>query len=99
MSVTVTVDQAGIDALHAHVHGTTTLRLSEDMASDMTRYAPVDTGELRATIRLEPGAVVHRIWAGDVAGGVDYHLYQEFGTSVMAAQPYIRPAVYQYRGA
>jgi hypothetical protein len=74
------------------------LFLVEDMADDMRRYVPVLSGDLVATIRVEPGSVVHRIWIGDVAGGVDYHLYQEFGTSVMAAQPYIRPAVYQKRG-
>jgi len=74
------------------------LFIVEAMADDMRRYAPVLSGELVASIRVEPGAVVHRIWIGDVAGGVDYHLYQEFGTSVMAAQPYIRPAVYQKRG-
>lgn len=75
-----------------------TLKLAEDMAEDMRRYAPVEFGELRASVRVDPGSAVHRIWIGDVAGGVDYHLYQEFGTSVMAAQPYIRPAVYQRRG-
>lgn len=74
-------------------------RAAELMAADMRRYAPVETGELVASIRVEPGSVVTRIWIGDVAGGVDYHLYQEYGTSVMSAQPYIRPAVFQYRGS
>jgi len=93
----VIIDRDGIEALRiACVRGT--LWVAEDMADDMRRYAPVDTGELVATIRVEPGSVVNRIWIGDVAGDVDYHLYQEFGTSVMAAQPYIRPAVYQKRG-
>ena len=72
--------------------------LADEMADDMRRYAPVETGELVATIRVETFGELHRIWIGDVAGGVDYHLYQEFGTSVMAAQPFIRPAVYQRRG-
>lgn len=72
-------------------------RLAEDIAADIERLAPVLTGLLRSTVRVEHGSPVHRIWIGDVAAGVDYHLYQEYGTSRMAAQPFIRPAVYQVR--
>lgn len=71
--------------------------LAEDIADDMERLAPVLSGDLKDTIRVEHGAPVTRIWIGDVAAGVDYHLYQEFGTSKMAAQPFIRPAVYRRR--
>jgi hypothetical protein len=93
----VIIDYGGLGRVKAEaVRGC--LPIVEDMADDMRRYAPVLSGELVASIRVEPGSAVHRIWIGDVAGGVDYHLYQEFGTSVMAAQPYIRPAVYQKRG-
>lgn len=74
-------------------------RLTKEMAGDMRRYAPVLSGDLLGTIREELGGpVVARIWIGDVAAGIDWHLYNEFGTSRMDAQPYIRPAVYQYRG-
>lgn len=72
-------------------------RLAEDMADDMRRMVPVLSGLLRSTIRVEHGSPVTRIWVGDTAAGVDYHLYQEFGTSRMAAQPFIRPAVYRRR--
>lgn len=72
-------------------------RLAEDIADDMERLAPVLSGDLKDTIRVEHGSPVTRIWIGDVAAGVDYHLYQEFGTSKMAAQPFIRPAVYRRR--
>lgn len=93
----VTIDRNGMEQVRiAAVRGT--LVIAEEMAADMRRYAPVESGDLVATIRVEPGDPIHRIWIGDVAGGVDYHLYQEFGTSVMVAQPYIRPAVYQKRG-
>jgi HK97 gp10 family phage protein len=71
--------------------------LAEDMADDMRRMVPVLSGLLRSTIRVEHGSPVTRIWVGDTAAGVDYHLYQEFGTSRMAAQPFIRPAVYRRR--
>jgi HK97 gp10 family phage protein len=72
-------------------------RLAEEIADDMRRLAPVLSGALRATIRVEHGSPVTRIWVGDTAAGIDYHLYQEYGTSRMAAQPFIRPAVYVRR--
>lgn len=72
-------------------------RLAEEMADDMRRLAPVLSGLLRSTIRVDHGSPVTRVWIGDTAAGVDYHLYQEFGTSRMAAQPFIRPAVYRRR--
>jgi HK97 gp10 family phage protein len=96
MSTRVILDRPGLIAVEAE--SVDAARLAADlMAQDMRRYVPVDTGELKASIRVEdiPGGA--RISIGDVAAGVDYHLYQEFGTSIMAAQPYIRPAVYQYR--
>lgn len=73
-------------------------QLTLAIAEDMARLVPVLSGDLRDTIRTEFGPAVARIWVGDVAAGVDYHLYQEYGTSKMAAQPYIRPAVYMWRG-
>ncbi len=72
--------------------------VAEEIAADMRRYVPVLSGDLRGTIRTALSAAVARIWIGDVGAGIDYHLYQEFGTSRMQAQPYIRPAVYQFRG-
>lgn len=74
-------------------------QLSEDIASDIRRLAPVLTGALRRSVRVVKGPLggATRIWVGDVAAGVDYHLYQEYGTSRMAAQPYIRPSVYLVR--
>lgn len=72
--------------------------LAEEIASDIRRYSPVLSGDLRGTVRTDLSGAAARIWIGDVGAGIDYHLYQEFGTTRMAAQPYIRPAVYQYRG-
>lgn len=73
--------------------------LVEDIASDIRRLAPVLTGALRRSVRVVKGPLggKSRIWIGDVAAGVDYHLYQEYGTSKMAAQPYIRPSVFLVR--
>jgi HK97 gp10 family phage protein len=98
MATRVVMNPGGVAAVHAEANALGP-RAAELMAEDMRRYVPVETGDLVATIRVEPGSPVTRIVIGDVAGGVDYHLYQEFGTSVMDAQPYIRPAVFQYRGS
>lgn len=79
--------------------------LSGDIVEDMKRFVPILSGDLLSTIRREriPGGA--RIHAGSVDGThsasgepVDYHLHQEYGTKNMAAQPFIRPAVYRWRG-
>lgn len=51
-------------------------------------YAPVDTGRLRNSIS-------HKIADEDavaIGTNVEYAPYQEFGTSKMKAQPYLKPA-------
>ena len=53
------------------------------------RVAPVKTGRLRASIHTEPVMPATEIFVGD---GVEYGVFQEFGTSVMKAQPFLRPA-------
>lgn len=58
------------------------------MERGMKRLAPVDTGTLRDSIR-------HRVEGTTVTAGpgreVNYAIFVEFGTSRMAAQPYVRP--------
>lgn len=79
--------------------GKLALELAQDIANDMRRMVAVLTGALRGSIRvLQIMLTTARIWFGDVAKGIDYHLYVEYGTSRMAAQPYARPAVYRKRG-
>lgn len=50
--------------------------------------APVDTGRLR-------NSITHIVNGDSVVIGtnVEYAVYQEFGTSKMKAQPYLKPAV------
>lgn len=64
-----------------------------DIEADARALAPVDTGALRGSISTS--------FAGDGRSGsmtaeigptVDYGIWQEYGTSVMAAQPYMTPA-------
>lgn len=88
-------DRSGMSALRTAVEQATVPVLTEAIFDDSQRYVPVLTGDLRSTGRTEyedgRGYVVY--------GGedVDYAPYQEMGTSVMAAQPYLRPAAYQKR--
>lgn len=93
----VTLSAAGMGELSRVVDERLVHPITDAVAEDMRRMVPVLSGDLLATIEAEhlPGA--GRVNFGDVDGGVDYHLYQEFGTSRMAAQPYARPALYRRR--
>lgn len=78
--------------------------LAEDVRDDAQRIVPVLSGDLKSTIRVgevdDRHAVVH---AGGMPGAktgkpVDYAGYVELGTRYMNAQPYLKPALYRYRG-
>lgn len=77
--------------------------LADDVADVMRDLSPVDTGDMRSTIRvLGTTANTARIGAGGIPGEitgelVDYVVYVERGTSRMKAQPFMRPALYRYR--
>lgn len=67
---------------------------SANFIADVARQlAPVDTGALRGSIRVEDGAhaLARRVVAGGT-DGVDYAAYVEYGTSRSAAQPFMTPA-------
>lgn len=79
----------------------------EDIRDLAKALCPVDTGSLRASGRLEvisKSGIIHQI--GIRFGGyitnpktsriVDYAAAVETGTSRTPAQPYLRPAFYQY---
>lgn len=67
-------------------------QIAEDIADDAQANAPVDTGELRASIHTEKtdnGLAV--------VVGAAYGAFVELGTSKMAAQPYLGPAAAKAR--
>lgn len=68
--------------------------------SKAQEYVPVDKGELKKSIKVsgarsKPGVIAFRIRpVGSKKKGISvfYGRFQEFGTSKMAAQPFMRPA-------
>ena len=79
--------------------------IAEKIWDDAKGFAPVDTGSLRKSIRVEKkGKLEVQVIAG--GGGVinprtgrevDYAGYVEFGTSRMSPQPYMQPALEKNR--
>lgn len=79
-------------------------RLADLSAEDMKRTGPVDTGNMVSTVRVEkPRELVRLVKCGGIVGDtgkyVGYAPYVELGTSRMAAQPFMRPALYRLRTA
>lgn len=54
-------------------------------------YSPVDTGWLRDSYKKESLAQLHIL----VGTMVNYSIFQEYGTSKMAARPHVTPAFAQ----
>lgn len=73
---------------------------AEKIWQEARRQVPVDTGNLRSTIEIR---LQKSVFAGIQAKiGTDrttYALHVEFGTQMMDAQPYIRPAFRKYKDA
>jgi hypothetical protein len=70
-----------------------TQAITDDMFYDIRAATPVDTGDLLASERVSYPA-----WnRGRIKIGTDHWIYPEFGTRFMAAEPYIRPAVFRSR--
>jgi len=66
------------------------LEVGAGIVADQARQlAPFRTGHLRSTIGFERQAPLHWI----VYAGAHYAKFVEFGTSKMAARPYMRPAL------
>ena len=61
--------------------------------ADAKALAPVDTGALRASISTTiTGDGRSGRMSAEIGPTVEYGVYQEYGTSVMAGQPYMGPA-------
>lgn len=64
-----------------------------DIEADAKTLAPVDTGALRSSIQAEFPSELY----AEVNVGVDYGIYQEYGTRDMPAQPFMTPATERRR--
>lgn len=95
MSVDFTPDRSGLVALRRAVEDETVPALTEAIYDSSQRYVPVLTGALKRSGRTEYGDGVGRVVYGGGPENVEHAPPQEFGTSVMSAQPYLRPAAYQ----
>jgi HK97 gp10 family phage protein len=60
---------------------------------DAKGRAPTDTGALRASLAGMVKPTVDDAVKGYVGSNLKYSKFQEFGTSKMGAQPYLRPAI------
>ena len=69
-------------------------RAAYKVLADAKKMAPVDTGALRASGRVEsPKPTERLIVFGGAGTGVDYAEFVEYGTMFQVAQPYLRPAM------
>ena len=66
--------------------------LVREIEDDARNNAPVDTGELAASVFSETDGNDGRIGAA-----AEHAAYVELGTSEMRAQPFLRPALYKKR--
>lgn len=92
----VTLDTRELDRIAAHL-GVNVERalasIAEAVQAQAVSRAPVATGALKNSIATEQKSRF-LYW---VADGVEYGIYQELGTSRMAAQPFMVPAVENVR--
>lgn len=70
---------------------------TREVEADAKSLAPVDTGALRSSIASTISGGGSTI-TGEVQPGVNYAIYQEMGTSRMAAQPFLFPALERQAG-
>jgi HK97 gp10 family phage protein len=71
--------------------GVATQKTVQDTVNLSRSMAPVDTGNLRASIHGSTQVGPTRV-LGEVTAGAHYAVYVEQGTSRMAPQPFMRPA-------
>lgn len=74
--------------------GAVVQKTAMDIEATAKGLAPVDTGALMNSIQAQPTGQLSAI----VNTGVDYAIYQEYGTYKMAAQPFMVPATVQNAG-
>jgi HK97 gp10 family phage protein len=90
----VTIDTTEVDRIMQRLGMNTAQvinRIAFEIESQAKQNAPVDTGALKNSINTSAASSLHP--TATVSDGVEYGIYQEYGTSRMAAQPFLTPAV------
>lgn len=78
-----------------HLEGEEDLdRLAQVALRDTQAFTPIDTGRLLNGWHVEAGRD-HEDPYRDLVNEVEYAAFVEYGTSVMAAQPMVRPGIAQ----
>lgn len=99
MSVTVTLNTKGLDALLTHWDDALeaiVVKVANDVLSDAQGRAPVKTGYMRDSGRVEPAEDRFSRYVHFTA---PYSAYLEYGTRYMSPRPYLLPALEHQRGA
>lgn len=95
MSARNVPDPVGIAALSAAVFDAIGVQVGAEVLADAKRAVPVLTGHLRDDLAMDIDTQARVIKVG--ARTARYAGAVELGTSKMAAQPYLRPALYKNR--
>ena len=67
---------------------------TRELQKKAQRYAPVDTGNLKASIRQ---SVLDGGFTGRVSSEASYAPYQEYGTRFQPGTPHVRPAFHEQK--
>lgn len=81
----------GMDARARRLLSAVVRKAAADVEAGAKVRAPVDTGALRNSIQAQEVSPL----VSQVAVGVEYGVYVEYGTHKASAQPYLNPAVEQ----
>jgi HK97 gp10 family phage protein len=90
----VSLDTSLLDAMSAEIEDKASLLIEDvgnEIVGDVLQLVPVDTGEL-ANSYLEESGMTGKL-TFTIRDGVPYGIFQELGTSKMAAQPHVIPAI------
>ena len=73
------------------------LKICLSWQRNVTPYVPVITGKLRQSMHYRIDMAEQTVWLGSTLKDPPYSIYVELGTYKMAAQPYLRPSIMNYR--
>ena len=93
----------GIDQLVKHLDKAASLNdvqqvvksNTSKMTANMQRLAPVDTGYMKRSIKME---LTEGGFSGQAGPHADYSAYVEYGTRFQSAQPFVKPAYNEQKG-